>query len=91
LSSEEDEVVIARTIREQKEQLKEAYGLNDIKERQREKKLAKENAAKSLNSLKNVLTQIRNTRLAQSHGSKLDLDESPSDDAIYKSDMVSFL
>ena len=87
LSSEEDEQAVARTIREQKQQLKEAYGLNDIKERLLEKKMAKENAAKSLNSLRTVLAQIRNTRSAQSHGSQLDLVGSTSDDAINRSDM----
>ena len=87
LNSEEDEMEIAKTINEQKKQLKEAYGLNDIKERLREKKMAKENAANSLNSLKTVLTQIRSTRIAQSHGSRLNLEECTSDNSIYNSDL----
>jgi hypothetical protein len=88
LSSEEDQVEVKRKLNEQKEQLKEVYGLNDIKERRKERRSEKENAANSLYSLRNVLAQLRTTRSGHSNnGSRLNLAESSSsNDAIYKSD-----
>ena len=87
LSSEEDEVEIKKKLIEQKEQLKEVYGLNDIKERRRDRRSEKENSANSLYSLRNVLAQLRTTRSVHSNnGSRLNLAESSSNDAIYKSD-----
>ena len=84
LSSEEDEKEVAKKISEEKEKLKAAYGLNDIKERRREKRQEQQNAGNSLHSLRNVLAKLRDARAVQSN---TNLEEYSSNEAMQRSEL----
>ena len=86
LSSEEDEAEIARQISEQHKQLKQVYGLNDIKERRKEKRNVQENAGKSLNSLRVVLATLRNSKPSNTN-SRVNLADCSSNEAMHRSDL----